>query len=346
MKEPIHDTHYFLTNPSFVKWVNDPDKNPNVFWDNWLENYPADEAAFIEAITILKQIDFKKAHVTTKRKEAIFIQILQNRKSRYKGAPNLILKSPLFKGFVAACFLGMVVSLFWFYSSGEQKPLSSAVVELIKITAPPGQRTHLQLPDSTQVVLNAGSTLSYPSQFADSSRTVTLEGEAFFDVYHNPQLSFRVHSGTVATVVHGTQFKVKSQQKEGPIAIALAEGSVSVHALEALSPEVFFKLLPGEKLTVNHDFKASVKSTFEYDKEFGFKDGVLVFKEASIASFVKQMESWYGIEIQVTGTLSDTWALTGSFKNESLENVLSSLKFSKGIRYQINENQVTIDISN
>ncbi|MDR3714870.1 MAG: FecR family protein [Puia sp.] len=44
------------------------------------------------------------------------------------------------------------------------------------------KRTRLQLPDGTEVVMNAGSTLHVPSRFNRTNREVALDGEALFTV--------------------------------------------------------------------------------------------------------------------------------------------------------------------
>jgi len=52
-----------------------------------------------------------------------------------------------------------------------------------QVIVPFGRKTELILPDGTQVFLNAGSKLAFPSEFSSRQRLVHLEGEAFFKVY-------------------------------------------------------------------------------------------------------------------------------------------------------------------
>ncbi|MBC8153321.1 MAG: FecR domain-containing protein, partial [Bacteroidetes bacterium] len=68
----------------------------------------------------------------------------------------------------------------------------------------------LTLPDGSRVWLNRNSRLTYPATFADSSRSVTLVGEAFFAVTHNPAHQFRVRAGAVQVRVLGTSFNVRA----------------------------------------------------------------------------------------------------------------------------------------
>ena len=54
--------------------------------------------------------------------------------------------------------------------------------QLFTVEAPQGTHSRISLPDGTQVWLNAGSALSYGSSFNETSREVSLSGEAYFEV--------------------------------------------------------------------------------------------------------------------------------------------------------------------
>lgn len=64
-------------------------------------------------------------------------------------------------------------------------------MQLFSVQAPQGTNSRISLPDGSQVWLNAGSTLSYRSDFNHSSRDIGLSGEAYFEVARNADLPFR-----------------------------------------------------------------------------------------------------------------------------------------------------------
>jgi len=74
----------------------------------------------------------------------------------------------------------------------------------------------LFLPDGTRVWLNENSELEYPSQFLKGERTVTLKGEAFFEVKRDPSKPFVISSGTIKTTVLGTSFNIKAYGNKEP----------------------------------------------------------------------------------------------------------------------------------
>lgn len=55
-------------------------------------------------------------------------------------------------------------------------------IEMQTVYVPAGQRTFVTLADGTTVWVNGKSTLTFPSHFSSRTRTVELDGEAYFDV--------------------------------------------------------------------------------------------------------------------------------------------------------------------
>ncbi|MEP7319184.1 MAG: FecR domain-containing protein, partial [Panacibacter sp.] len=113
-----------------------------------------------------------------------------------------------------------------------------------------GSRTRTILPDGSNVWLNAGSHISFSENFTGSTREVTLDGEAYFDVVKQPQRPFIVHVSGYDIRVLGTAFNVKSYPDDKTIETTLLRGLVQVtkHGIEKQQP-VF--LHPNEKLIVD-----------------------------------------------------------------------------------------------
>ena len=79
-----------------------------------------------------------------------------------------------------------------------------------EISTKNGSKTNVLLPDGTTVWLNAGSKLTYDKTYGNTLREVTLTGEAFFDVVHNAEKPFVIHTSKINIRVLGTKFNVKS----------------------------------------------------------------------------------------------------------------------------------------
>lgn len=61
---------------------------------------------------------------------------------------------------------------------------------MIEVSVAYGEQKRLILPDSSEVWLNAGSSILYPETFAKDKRQVILNGEAYFSVKKDTVSSF------------------------------------------------------------------------------------------------------------------------------------------------------------
>jgi len=116
-----------------------------------------------------------------------------------------------------------------------------------EIMVSPGTRTKVQLPDGTQVWVNADSKFSYPESFKGQTREVFLDGEAYFDVVKDPKHPFIVHTSGINIRVLGTAFNVKAYKAEHTIEATLVHGLIEVTKTEH-PEESKIILRPHEKL--------------------------------------------------------------------------------------------------
>lgn len=103
---------------------------------------------------------------------------------------------------------------------------STSISNIVEV--PVGQRKKIVLPDGSVVWLNSKSKLTYPSVFNNGTREVELEGEALFDVTHNPDKPFTVITPAYRINVLGTVFNVKSYSANMVFETTLISGSVKV----------------------------------------------------------------------------------------------------------------------
>ena len=93
--------------------------------------------------------------------------------------------------------------------------------QLFTVEAPQGTHSRISLPDGTQVWLNAGSALSYGSSFNETSREVSLSGEAYFEVARHAALPFRVEARGCTFTVLGTKFDISAYAEDPAVTAAL-----------------------------------------------------------------------------------------------------------------------------
>src|SRR5699024_11863966 len=91
-----------------------------------------------------------------------------------------------------------------------------------------GQRGNITLSDGTKVILNADSKIILPEVFQSDKREVTLQGEAFFEVTHNPDRPFIINTGQAVVEVLGTSLDVRSYPDDESGRVVGCVGGVSL----------------------------------------------------------------------------------------------------------------------
>ena len=208
-----------------------------------------------------------------------------------------------------------------------------------------GVKGKVTLPDGSTVWLNSNSTLKYPRQFAKKVRNVFLTGEAYFEVVKNPQRPMVVSTKSgVKVTVHGTKFNLSSYDNDATVTAALLEGSISVTGLingNLKSKPIEMK--PNDIVVIRKEKKAA---TFEKSKPIGnykaWKEGTLIFDDASMLEVQKMLERWHGVEIEIADTSLNNYHFTAKFSSESVVQIMELLKKTSPITYQIKDNKVII----
>ena len=96
------------------------------------------------------------------------------------------------------------------------------------VIVPAGQRAELLLADGTKVWLNSRSKLKFPDRFQKDARKVELDGEGYFEVTHQEEAPFTVHTSKYDVKVLGTEFNVKAYKDKEQFETSLLKGSVEV----------------------------------------------------------------------------------------------------------------------
>lgn len=238
------------------------------------------------------------------------------------------------------CLIGLIAKEYVFQAEKTEEVALSQVVK----TNVKGRKSTIHLSDGSTIYLNAESTISYPQKFSDSLRVVELKGEAFFEVSHDDKKPFIVRTGEVDVSVLGTSFNVRAFEEMNETVVSLSTGKVKLENSRAKGDfNQSVVLLPGESINYdnsNHAF--SQVSTYNPILEFGWKDGILAFENASVKEVVQTLERWYNVDIQLLNYSGTDWQYKARHDNESLELVLKSIAYNEAIDFKIDGKKVTI----
>ncbi|MFV0248754.1 MAG: FecR family protein [Tenacibaculum sp.] len=211
-----------------------------------------------------------------------------------------------------------------------------------QIEVPKGKTFKIVLADSTIVWLNADSKLKYPKKFdsALKSRTVKLEGEAFFEVKHNKNKPFIVSSHAVNIKVLGTKFNVSSYANDKFISTTLVEGLVNVIDKNNANNSTIVQ--PGFQTSfqkANTRFKTKKVNPLHYTCWIQKK---IIFNDISFENLIVKLERAYNVEIINENEQIKKEHFTGQFDIENIETIFKALSSNYYFKYQINNNKIII----
>ncbi|ELR70502.1 putative anti sigma factor [Fulvivirga imtechensis AK7] len=241
----------------------------------------------------------------------------------------------------AACISLVLMFTFYFIQRQSANIPGPVVPEMVVKSTPAGMKSTIQLSDGSKVTLNSGSKISYLKTFTDSSRVITLEGEAFFEVAKDKTRPFSVIANGTTTTALGTSFNINARDQV--CKVSLASGKVIViPQKDDTGVEKTFVLSPGEALEVNTVTRTAMKTVFDQNKDLLWKEGVLYFKQTSIKQIINTLELWYDVEFEITGKFDLNRKYTGRFENASLTHVLDNMSYALDFEYLIQGKKVMI----
>ena len=205
------------------------------------------------------------------------------------------------------------------YAAAVESP---GVVMYNTLSTPKGRQYHIQLPDGTEVWLNAASSIHYPTVFNGAERVVDITGEAYFEVAKDAARPFKVKIGQGAEIdVLGTHFNINAYSNEPAITTTLLEGSVRFN--DQL-------LRPGQQTQFD---QASRELTVQNDVETGqvvaWKNGRFDFNDMGLKQTMHQLERWYDIDVVYEKDIPDIRFYGKMTKNIPLSDLLIILEKSK-----------------
>lgn len=268
----------------------------------------------------------------------------------------------------AAVFLAAFL-MSWFLKPSSPRQMADTTIEKVnyfRIKVPYGSKSTIELPDSTKVILNSGSTLEYPDHFGASDRTVFLNGEAYFDVKRNKQKPFFVKTSEASIKVLGTQFNVKSYSGEDHMETTLVSGSIEILPNETAynsKRQAYRRILlkPNEKAVFMHNDISIVKqgidkvperiltaSVLFQDTEItqtdiAWKNDILILNNEPFGEIVSKLERWYNVQITLNDAALSKIRFSARFKGESIVDVLHALSLTQPFEYEVNKNLITIN---
>ena len=214
------------------------------------------------------------------------------------------------------------------------------------LNVPYGKKFEIVLSDGTQVYLNSGSSLTYPTAFyASGPRDVELTGEAYFTVESDSLRPFRVKTRELDTKVLGTQFNLSSYPDDETVQVVLVEGSLSVKRSNGFEASHLL-LKPNQMAFYSNGHKELQLTDVDVSRYIAWKEGILYFKNEDFIHITKKLERHYNVAIEIKGDLLKSERYTGRFKTETIEEVLQGFQRIKDFAYKITNDKIILTQKN
>jgi transmembrane sensor len=183
------------------------------------------------------------------------------------------------------------------------------------IKVPVGLHSQAVLPDGSLVRMNAQTSIAYKPLLWKFSRSVNLEGEAYFEVQKGKK--FEVISDNGSTAVLGTSFNIYSRNTE--YMVVCVTGRVEV-SNSARTSEII--LQPNQKAILDRGGTISIQVEANAEQTLSWLNRKLNFTSIPLYKVFEEISRQYGVTIHLPDNLG--FIYTGAFKRDvPVENALN-----------------------
>ena len=309
----------FICDEFFQRWLIQPDEETNQFWNKWISEHSDKRAAIEEAREFLLNIKFKENFLTEAQVEksleknlAVINALDEKRDSTFS-----IIGLRQIKRIAAVLIIISLIGGGFYYYLNKKITLSTRYGEIKKVI----------LPDSSLVILNAHSTISYSkNRWSNQIRNVQLEGEAYFNVKHlnkdenniKDSERFIVYTKDVNIEVLGTSFDVKKRTQSTKV--ILETGKIKIFYNNQDRPNSI--MTPGQVMAYDPVNGPSIKSVNDPVIYTAWTKNELVLQGASVREIGEYLREIYGYQMVLEDTAIGSRKMEGTLLLDDLQDVL------------------------
>jgi transmembrane sensor len=218
---------------------------------------------------------------------------------------------------VAAAAIGILLagSFLWLFPSRAGAPHAYATAR--------GQLSSLTLPDGSRVLLGVDTRLRVPRNYGARTRTLELEGEAYFVVQYDAKRPFIVRTDHASTQDLGTEFAVRAYGQDASVEVVVAKGRVALRSSSGTDP-LLVTLRPRERAVLDSG-GAKVTRDIPLANYLAWTRGALLFDDVPLTRVIAQLERWYDLAIETDDPALAHERVTISFMTKSADEAVKAL---------------------
>ncbi|MEZ4886986.1 MAG: FecR family protein [Chitinophagales bacterium] len=314
----------FATDNHFRKWILRGGSSED-FWQHFLSDHPEKKNEVHEAAQLVRLLQFCNTSTSADKE-------LQQTLKKINTQPPIFNRFS-FLQYAAAVFLFICISSVVYFTLNRNQITHATNF---------GEKKNVVLPDGSEIMLNANSSIRYTKDWKDALiKEVTLQGEAFFEVVHQRNnAKFVVHTSTFDVEVLGTSFNLINRPSKHQV--MLKEGKVEVHFIDKTDDFVSFLDTTEQQqihqnktlqLSPNQLFEVSLKERTIVRKEVNPTDytawlsNKFVCNQLPLADLALFIEDNYGWEVKTMDTELLSQKINGTIPTNNIDVLLDALPF-------------------
>lgn len=308
----------FLDDLDFIDWVVNQNQARDEHWDQVRLLYPDKEAIMMRAKNFL--LLYHKEVAKAKVDKGEIAQRFEQLETLITQREGKIVRRQFGRKLAAVAATIAILLMSWFVVDKYQHRQLFYQTDF-------GETKTIHLSDGSTITLSPNSNIRFSAHWRPSeSRTIKLNGEAFFEVAKQPGRKdgrFIVYAKNLIVEALGTSFNVKSRSDNPNV--VLNSGKVRVSS-PILADSLALLLTKGEKATLEVGQKLLTKDTANLEKETGWRNNILDLEGSSLAECAKILESYFGYEVQIMGDSLTQETFQGSYPLDDEEILIGTLR--------------------
>ena len=309
-----YNTIDFVKDDFFCRWVQNPDRNTNAFWQDFIRNHPEKRTVILEAKSLVKTLGTMQATPIDEDRslERIWSNVELDMQLSDKPSYWQRFQWQLAASVLLLIGLGYLTNYYQREDRNFDIPqlatYTNKEIEFVENQNTSNQPMSIKMSDGSEIVLQKDTRIKYPKVFEKSKREVYLVGEAFFKVKRNPQRPFIIYTKKLITQVLGTSFTIKANPDIEEERVIVKTGKVSVLAQTEVSPRNnksnianTIIVTPNQEVVYELSKAKLVKKIVELPQILAETSGSqeFIYLNTSLASVFSDLEKAYGIKISI-----------------------------------------------
>lgn len=305
-------------------YADTPDEETKTAFRNWLEQDQAHHQAFLQAETLWNDVGLADLSPDTLS--------LAEDKNQDK-APEAKSTNRFWPTTIAASVAGFFVATFLTLATQP---------EGIDYSTKVGEQRTISLTDGSEVTLGAETSM-HVVMSSDERLILLKQGQARFDVTHNPQAPFTVDVANTTVKVLGTTFDIRLGENKADVSVM--DGNVGVRTTKAGNfasiihnlvdePAPLKVLHKGQRVSANFEGKMSPISAFSTQAGSDWTQGRFVYDGAALAEIIKDINRYRSEKISIQNPKIKQLKITTSFNISQADQVLEGLAMTQSLRLE------------